>query len=170
MDPQKAHQSQQSEQTQQTEQAQLFRTTRDINYINDALYDDTNPVKHITAIKSCIEADEARYLLEVLNNNHKAKIYSLIMCFTFIPSVRCIKYLIAEGTPLNETFENNPFQCTPQEYLNMRFPASNRGRQQLSHYAICAIYEAIEKGKLIMKNNTHVNVALSKKLADVFFR
>ena len=161
--------------------SQQFRTMRDMNPLKYILCDDINPVKHINAIKSCIEADEAGYLIEILNNNYKAKIYSLIRCFTFIPSIRCIKYLIAEGTPLNETFENNPFQCTPQEYLDRYFPApafetsafetSAFGSQTFGsqtfgsptimngirhNYATHdVIYDAINRGKLIMKTNTY---------------
>ena len=148
---------------------QIFRSTRDIDYLKEVLYDDNNPVKYIGAIKSCIEADEASYLLKILNNNTKAKIYSLICCFTFIPSVKCIEYLIADGTPLNETFENNPFQCTPQEYLNICFPAFNMDGSQLSRNAI---YNAIERGKLVIKNNEltainsdkHIKSSLAKKV------
>lgn len=129
---------------------QIFRSTCDIDYLKEVLYDDNNPVQYIGAIKSCIEADEASYLLKLLNNNTKAKIYSLICCFTFIPSVKCIEYLIADGTPLNDTFENNPFQCTPQEYLDAHFPPS---KPHYSNLLRDAIYYAIEKGKLVIKNN-----------------
>ena len=148
---------------------QIFRPTRDIDSLKEVLYDYNRPVEYISAIKSCIEADEASYLLKILNNNSKAKIYSLICCFTFIPSVKCIEYLIAEGTPLNETFENNPFQCTPQEYLNICFPAFNMDGSQLSRNAI---YDAIERGSLIMKNREltytksrdHIKSPLVKKV------
>ena len=131
---------------------QMFRPVRrgDSNVLKEILYEDNKPIKYIGAIKSCIEADEASYLLKLLNNNSKAKIYSLMCCFTFIPSVKCIEYLIADGTPLDETFENNPFQCTPQEYLDARFPAS---KPPYSDLLRDAIYYAIEKGKLVIKNN-----------------
>ena len=95
---------------------QIFRPTQHTDALKEILYEDNKPINHIGAIKSCIEADEASYLLKLLNNNTKAKIYSLICCFTFIPSVKCIEYLIADGTPLNETFENNPFRCKTREY------------------------------------------------------
>jgi hypothetical protein len=154
---------------------QMFRSARkgDSNVLKEILYEDNKPVKHIGAIRSCIEADEASYLLKILNNNTKAKIYSLICCFTFIPSVKCIEYLIAEGTPLNETFENNTFQCTPQQYLDMYFPASTimDGPRYncLSHIAI---YDAIERGKLVVKNRErtfmrprdHIKSPLVKKV------
>lgn len=140
---------------------QIFRSVQDTDILKEVLYDDNKPVKYISAIKSCIEADEAHYLLKILNNNIKAKIYSLICCFTFIPSVKCIEYLIAEGTPLNETFENNPFQCTPQEYLDKYFLASNM--------AYNAIYNAVERGKLVMKHkelttSTHIKSHIVKKV------
>ena len=134
---------------------QMFRPVRrgDSNVLKEILYEDNKPIKHIGAIKSCIEADEAPYLLKILNNNTKAKIYSVIRCFTFIPSVKCIEYLIADGTPLNETFENNPFRCTPQEYLDEYFPASNiLEGPRYTCLSRDAIYEAIERGNLFIKN------------------
>ena len=131
---------------------QIFRSLRDMESLNKILHEDNKPIQYISAIRSCIEADEARYLLKILNNNIKAMIYSLISCFTFIPSLKCIEYLIAEGTPLNETFENNPFKCTPQEYLDMRFPDYNViGGQQYNCISRDAIYDAIERGKLARK-------------------
>ena len=80
---------------------------------------------NINAIKSCIEADEANLLLEIIQNNLKARIYCLICCFTYIPSIKCIERLIAEGTPLNISFEENPFQSTPLEYLHTYFKNSS---------------------------------------------
>ena len=58
------------------------------------------------------------YLLQLINNNYNAKIYCLILCFTFLPAIKCIQCLIYEKTPLDKTFEGNPFNCTPREYLN----------------------------------------------------
>ena len=128
---------------------QRFRLMRDTNLLKSVLHEEDNPVQHISAIRSCIEADEAEYLLRVLNNNTKAKIYSLICCFTFIPSIKCIEYLIAEGTPLDKTFENNPFNCTPMDYLNKYFPASNIfDGPRHNCLSRDAIYEAIERGRL----------------------
>jgi len=152
---------------------QIFRSRGNTNVLKEILYEENKPIKHIGAIKSCIEADEASYLLKILNNNTKAKIYSLICCFTFIPSVKCIEYLIAEGTPLDKTFEYNPFKCTPQEYLDQYFPASNilEGPRYtcLSHNAI---YDAIERGKLVIKHkectsilhDDHIQSPLVKKV------
>jgi len=140
---------------------QMFRPARrgDTNVLKEILYEDNKPIKHIGAIKSCIEADEASYLLKILNNNRKAKIYSLICCFTFIPSVKCIEYLIADGTPLDETFENNPFQCTPQEYLDMYFPVSNIfDGPRYSCLSRDAIYYAIKQGKLVVNHKKHTSL------------
>jgi hypothetical protein len=132
---------------------QIFRYRCHVDILKEILYEDNKPVKHIGAVKSCIEADEASYLLNLLNNNTKAKIYSLICCFIFIPSVKCIEYLIAEGTPLNESFENNPFQCTPQEYLDMYFPASTiMDGPRYNCLSRNVIYDAIERGKLVIIN------------------
>ena len=142
---------------------QMFRSRGNIkgntNVLKEILYEDNKPINHIGAIRSCIEADEASYLLKVLNNNSKAKIYSLICCFTFIPSVKCIEYLIAEGTSLDETFENNPFQCTPQEYLDMYFPASTiMDGPRYNCLSRNAIYDAIERGKLVLKNRERTSI------------
>lgn len=139
---------------------QIFRSVHrgDSNVLKEILYEDNKPIKHIGAIKSCIEADEAHYLLKLLNNNTKAKIYSLMCCFTFIPSVKCIEYLIADGTPLDMTFENNPFQCTPQEYLDRLFPDSNIfDGPRYNCLSRNAIYNAIERGYLVMKNREHTS-------------
>ena len=58
---------------------QIFRPTRrgGTDALKEILYEDNKPIKHIGAIKSCIESDEASYLLKILNNNTKAKIYSI---------------------------------------------------------------------------------------------
>jgi hypothetical protein len=149
---------------------QIFRSTHDNNIIKEVLYDYNTPVKYISAIKSCIEADEADYLINILNNNRKAKIYSLIRCFTFIPSVKCIECLITEGTSLNETFENNPFNCTPQEYLDNFFPASNMDGPQYNCLSRNAIYDAIKRGKLVMKNNELTAIRLHKHIKSPLFR
>lgn len=112
-----------------------------------------NPIKSISALKSCIEADEPILLLELINDNYKAKIFSLICCFTFIPSAKCIEYLIAAGTPLDMTFDNNPFDCTPQEYLNKHFNFTSNKRHTKARNTI---YTSIEKGKLCRKNSEHI--------------
>ena len=138
---------------------QIFRPTQHTDALKEILYEDNKPINHIGAIKSCIEADEASYLLKLLNNNTKAKIYSLICCFTFIPSVKCIEYLIADGTPLNETFENNPFRCTPEEYLDRFFPNSNiMDGPRYNSLSRDAIYDAIERGILVIKNSEHTTI------------
>lgn len=129
------------------------KRTWDVDFLQSVLSDNGKTIKHINAIKSCIEADESAYLLKIIGTNYKARIYSLIRCFTFIPSVRCIETLIAEGTPLDETFENNPFKCTPQEYLDKYFPTSNiMEGPQYNCLSRDRIYEAIQRGKMVMKN------------------
>jgi hypothetical protein len=146
---------------------QIFRPTRrgGTDALKEILYEDNKPIKHIGAIKSCIESDEASYLLKILNNNTKAKIYSLMCCFTFIPSVKCIEYLIADGTPLDMTFENNPFQCTPQEYLDAYFPDSNIfDGPRYNCLSRNAIYNAIERGSLIMKNRERTSIRLDNNI------
>lgn len=147
---------------------QRFRLMRDTNLLKDVLHDEDNPVKHIGAIKSCIEADEAEYLLRILNNNSKAKIYSLICCFTFIPSIKCIEHLIAAGTPLDETFERNPFGCTPMDYLNKYFPASNIfDGPRYNCLSRDAIYDAINKGRLDRSKNNRTKRLLYKEAPSI---
>ena len=103
------------------------------------------------AIKSCIEADEPRALGEVLGAHRNANIYAMLLCFSMRPSVRCIEYLVSNGTPLDETFPNNPFHCSPQEYLDSKFPTV-AGRS----LARIEIEKAIAKGKERLKNReTH---------------
>jgi hypothetical protein len=118
-------------------------------------YDKT--IKSISAIRSYIEADEANLLLEATNNNYKAKIFALMCCFTYIPSIKCIEHLIADGTPLNKSFDNNPYECTPQEYLDRHFGFTNN---KIHSKARTNIYNAIEKGKLRKKNNEHVAITV----------
>jgi hypothetical protein len=117
------------------------------------LLKDSYPIKSVSAIKSCIEADEANLLLEAVGLNKKARIFALISCFTYIPSVKCIEHLIAEGTPLNETFENNPFECSPQEFLVKHFDLT---ANKLHTRARNSIYSAIEKGKKRYANKEHI--------------
>jgi hypothetical protein len=114
---------------------------------------DENPIKSLPALKSYIETDEPESLLEVINNNYKAKIFTLICCFTFIPSAKCIEALIANGTPLDKTFDNNPFQCTPQQYLDKYFSFTSN---KLHTKARNTIYLSIEKGKIRRKNRDHI--------------
>jgi hypothetical protein len=48
----------------------MFRSRGNIkgntNILKEILYEDNKPIQHIGAIKSCIEADEASYLLKIL--------------------------------------------------------------------------------------------------------
>ena len=129
---------------------------RDNTHLQNIL-SDNKPLK-INAIKSCIEADEAITLLEMIENNYKAKIYCLIACFTFIPPVKCIELLIAEGTPLDKTFDLNPFNCTPQEYLDKHFNISSNKLHTKSRNAI---YQAIERGKIKLKNKEHILININ---------
>lgn len=135
----------------------------DLEHLKKVLSDD-KPIKSISAIKSCIEADEATILLEILNGNYKAKIFSLICCFTFIPSSKCIEYLIADGTPLDKTFDNNPFACTPQEYLDKHFGFTVN---KLHTKARTTIFNSIEKGKIRRKNNEHIIIDVNIPLPEV---
>ncbi len=72
----------------------------------------------IIALKSYIEADEPAFLLELLGDSEEARIYALISCMKMIPATQCIKALIQIQTPINTTFENNPYQCSVMEYLD----------------------------------------------------
>jgi hypothetical protein len=129
----------------------------DPEYLYSILYDNKN-IRSIYALKSYIEADEPIILLETINNNYKAKIFALMCCFTYIPSIRCIEHLIAEGTPLDKSFDNNPFNCSPQEYLDKHFKYTTNK----SHIkARTAIYNAIEKGNLRRKNKEHIVIDIN---------
>ena len=118
-------------------------------------FNNDKSIKSISAIKSCIEADEATLLLEAVKDNYNAKIYALICCFTLIPSVKCIERLIAEGTPLDKSFNANPFNCTPQEYLDKHFGFTSN---KLHTKSRSSIYQAIDKGKKINKNKEHISI------------
>jgi hypothetical protein len=112
----------------------------------------------LKAIKSCIEADEPYALEEIVRNDKHAKIYALMSCFTMIPAVKCIEYLISAGTPLDVRFTNNPYgNFTAQEYLDAKFGTSdnftmrirvkievaiNKGRMNVRKYS-CEEYTAI---------------------------
>jgi len=110
-----------------------------------------------SALRSCIEADEPYSLSDVLNKNRNAYIYALILCFTSMPSVKCIEYLIANGTPLGETFEANPYKCTPQQYLDLHFNDTTK----MYIRARAQIYNAIEKGKLAAKNKEQTTISVN---------
>jgi hypothetical protein len=109
----------------------------------------------LRALHSCVEADEYMLLSDITNNNKNANIYALIKCFTLIPSINCIEYLIGIGTPLNETFEDNPFNCTPNEYLQNNF---SKNTHQLHIIANRKIASAIERGNVILKERELANV------------
>jgi hypothetical protein len=125
------------------------KTNWDTKYLQTILSNDTT--LKISAIKSYIESDEAIALLENIKHNYNAKIYCLIACFSFHPSVKCIELLIQEGTPLDKTFENNPFNCTPQEFLNKHF---NNTTSKIHIKTRNLIYQAIERGKNNSNNHS----------------
>lgn len=105
-----------------------------------------NPLS-ILALKSCIEADEPQFLSEIIIGYKNAHIYALLVCFSMIiPPLRCIEYLISVGTPINESFENNPFDCTPQELLVNQYPCVTRTFQ--------SIHDAINRGMMLYKVST----------------
>jgi hypothetical protein len=135
----------------------------DLESLRRILSDD-RPIKSISAIKSYIEADEGIMLLEAINDNYKAKVFALICCFTFIPSAKCIEYLIADGTPLDKTFDNNPFGCTPQEYLDKHFSFTTN---KLHTKARNIIFTSIEKGKLRKKNNEHIIIDINIPVPEI---
>jgi hypothetical protein len=120
--------------------------------------------KSISAIKSCIEADEPVLLLDIIRDSYEAKIFALISCFTLIPSAKCIENLIAVGTPLDKSFENNPFHCTPQEYIDKHF---NFTTNKLHTTARNTIYNAIQKGKLRLKNEEHIAITINLPHNDI---
>jgi hypothetical protein len=136
----------------------------DTNTLQKILYDTNKSTKSINAIRSCIEADEATLLLEAIGNNYNAKIYCLICCFTFLPSVKCIELLISEGTPLDKSFEFNPFQCTAQEYLDKHFGFTVN---KLHTKARNSIYQAIEKGKRNNKNKEHIIINMNIPVPEI---
>jgi len=103
--------------------------------------------KSIVALRSCIEADEPDMLYEITGSFRNACIFALILCFSSRPSVRCIQSLISQSVPLNESFTNNPFNCTPQEYLDTYFN-NPESRQMNKTKAKTLILGAISKGNL----------------------
>jgi hypothetical protein len=110
-----------------------------------------NKAKYITglpislqAIKSCIEADNPEILKELIGDHMGAHIYSLYSCFTLVPSVKCIEFIISEGTPLDRTFVNNPYgEITPIQHFNLRFNTTVKQYMRARRL----IELAIEKGK-----------------------
>ena len=124
-----------------------YNWEREFQYISNSSNKST-PIS-IGAIKSCIEADEPIHLSHLLNNNQNAKIYALICCFSLIPSIKCIEYLISVDTPLDKTFDNNPFTCTPQDYSDKYF--NIKYINKLHTNTLSSIYTAIENGRKKLK-------------------
>lgn len=76
----------------------------------------------LQAIKSCIEADDPIRLKELIGDHIGAHIYSLYLCFTLVPSVKCIEFIVSQGAPLDKSFVNNPYESiTPMQHFNNRF-------------------------------------------------
>lgn len=130
------------------------------NYLQDILFNDN--MLNFSVIKSYIESDEAISLLDNIKHNNNAKIYCLILCFSFHPSVKCIELLIKEKTPLDATFEDNPFNCTPQQFLDKYF---NNTSNNLNKKAINLIYQAIERGTNKDKDNNYNIIIISTKIS-----
>lgn len=105
----------------------------------------TSPLK---ALKSCVEADEPLMLSELIGTNKNAYIYALMTCFTLIPSVKCIEYLVSIGTPLDKGFEDNPYgQMSALEYLDSKYGTSDKISLKIRE----KIIGAITKGKVNMR-------------------
>ncbi len=135
----------------------------DIHYLQSVLFNDKT--LKVSAIKSYIESDEAILLLDTIKNNYNAKIYCLISCFTFHPSIKCIELLITEGTPLDKTFEQNSFNCTPQQFLDKYFNnTSNNTLNKPTSKAYNSIYKAIESGKN-KYNKDHIIINIPSKIS-----
>jgi hypothetical protein len=97
----------------------------------------TPPLK---ALKSCIEADEPLMLSELIGKNKNAYIYALMTCFTLIPSVNCIEYLVSIGTPLDRAFEDNPYgNISVIEYLDSKYGTSDKISLKIREKIIGAI-------------------------------
>lgn len=79
----------------------------------------------ISQLKRAIQEDDPEALSLLLGDHPHAAIYALIHCFIKHPSVRCIQYLISKGTPMHQTFINNPFCMSPQEWLQTRLSPNN---------------------------------------------
>lgn len=139
---------------------------RDSSHLQNVLSE--NNYLNINAMKSYIEADEAQLLLDIIGQNYKARIYCLISCFTILPAVKCIELLIAKGTPLNQTFEHNPFHCTPEEYIKTIFNSSIKSKSK----SLNDINQAIKKGlhilnppeSIIININVNVSIHIKKSL------
>lgn len=75
----------------------------------------------ISPLKRAVQEDNPDALFQVIGHHTHASIYALIHCFTRPPALRCIHFLVSNGTPLHQTFPHNPFQKTAMEYLHTRF-------------------------------------------------
>jgi len=110
------------------------------------------------AIRSCVEADEPRILLELLGSHKNAKIYALMVCFTNWPAVRCIEELVADGTPICDTFETNPFHMTPQQFLDKFDVFTTKSREQIN--------AAILRGQKRYQSKSHA-IPIKKSMRNI---
>jgi hypothetical protein len=95
----------------------------------------------ITQLKQAVQDDDPQALSSVIGGHAHAAIYALIYCFVRPPAIHCIHYLVSKGTPLNQTFANNPFQMTPLEALHKRFSSSD-----MTYLQIKQIIDRAKKG------------------------
>jgi hypothetical protein len=98
------------------------------------------------SIKSYIEADSPELLSELLKNNAKAKIYSMMQCISLIPSVKCVEYLASVGTPLNIAFDTNPLgNIDVIEYINRVYSTPTKTNIRCKALVMDAINKGLSK-------------------------
>lgn len=98
------------------------------------------------SIKSYIEADEPLMLSELLQNNKKACIYAMMQCMSFIPSIKCIEYLISIDTPLNVAFSENPYgNINIIEYINLAYATPTKNNIRCKQIVNDAINRGLSK-------------------------
>ena len=127
----------------------------DNNHLIGAKY-----LSSLSALKSCIEADEPKLMAELLGTYQNAHIFALISCFTAIPAVRCIEYLISVDTPMDVSFPYNPYMVTPLEYLDTVFDSTTH---KIHVRAKEIIYNAIERGIIMRNRSKHTAPDTTKK-------
>ncbi len=104
------------------------------------------------SIKSYIEADEPLMLSELVNHNVNASIYAVMLAMSMIPSLKCIEYLVSIGTPLNVSFNTNPFgKVTIYEYINKAYEMPTKTNIRCKQL----VKDAIARG-LVKLNNLKV--------------
>lgn len=101
------------------------------------------------SVKSYIEADEPLMLSELLNNHTNASIYSIMQCMSMIPSIKCIEYLVSIGTPLNVSFNTNPFgNVTIMQYIDQVYALPTKTNIRAKQI----VKGAIDRGLLKLNN------------------